>query len=91
MVWTKRKLEKINTEYSFNDLDFTKLNTDNIYLIKVNLSKRFSKEDVARYCQGLKEALNTKGLENVVICPIQKNSVDLELYKLEKEDKDLKR
>lgn len=91
MVWTKRKLEKINTEYSFNDLDFTKLNTDNIYLIKVNLSNKCSKEDVARYCQGLKEALNVKGIENVIICPIQKNDVDLELYKLEKEDKDLKR
>ena len=90
MVWTEKELEKINTEYSFNNLDFTKLNKDDIYLIKAKLNNWFSKEDVARYCRGLREVLNSKGIENFVICPIQENAVDLELYKLEKEDKDVK-
>jgi len=90
MTWTEKELEKINTEYSFNNLDFTKLNKDDIYLIKAKLNANFSKQDVARYCHSLKEVLNSKGMENFIICPIQENDVDLELYKLEKEDKDLK-
>ncbi len=99
MVWEEKELEKINTEYSFNNLDFTKLNKDNIYLIKVKLSNWFSNEDVVKYCQGLKEVLNARGINNCIICPIQENAVDLELYKLEadlelykleKSNKDLK-
>lgn len=86
MTYTEKELEKINNDYSFNGLDFTKLNKDNLYLIKAKLNIGFSKDDVIKYCQGLKDALSDNGIENVIICPIQEDVLDLELFKLEKDN-----
>lgn len=84
MNYTEREIKEINTEYSFNNIDFTKLSIEDIYLIKVEVGT-MKRDDVIQLCINLKEKLTEYGIEKVLICPCHNGVPSLQIYKLEKE------
>ena len=83
-TYTEKELEEITAKYA-KDISFTELDSNNTYLIKVEFVNT-SKERICQDCTALKNILSDKGIENVIIIPINTNSiVDLKLYKLEKD------
>lgn len=84
MNYTEKEIKEINTEYSFNNIDFTKLNIEDIYLIKVEVGT-MKRDDMAQLCLTLKEKLAQYGVEKVLICPCRNGVPSLQIYKLEKE------
>ena len=49
MNYTEKEVKEINSEYSFNNIDFTKLNIEDIYLIKVEVGS-MKRDDMAQLC-----------------------------------------
>jgi len=82
-TYTEKELEEIIAKYG-KDISFTELDCNNTYLIKIEYTNT-PKDQVAYYCQTLKNALNDKGIKNVIILPVHNNNLDVKLYKLEKE------
>ena len=84
MVYTEKEIKEINSEYSFNNIDFTKLNIEDIYLIKVEVGN-MKKDDMIQFCLNLNEKLAEYGVEKVLIYPCHNGVPVLQIYKLEKE------
>ena len=84
MVWSEKELEELNC-YSFNNVEISKLDINDVYLVKVEIGG-MRKEDAHSLCCNLKNKLEELGLTKVIICPCCDGVPALSIYKLNSED-----
>ena len=80
----KEYSKELTPDYSFNNIDFTKLSKDDTYLITIEVGEKESEEEVWNFCRVLKDALENKGFNNVMIIPLRNGLPLVKVYTKEK-------
>lgn len=76
----KEYSKELTVDYSFDNIDFTKLSKDGTYLITIEVGEEQSEEKICNFCRALKDALENKGFNNVMIIPLRNGLPSVKIY-----------
>ena len=86
MTYTEKELKEIQSFTLNKDIQIQDLDSNKFYIFKVQIDPEASKEKIYNTLSNLKQALNNYGLTNILIVPMMRDIVALQIFELEKGD-----